>query len=354
MPLKNLPYQNILLLQTAFLGDAILTTPLIRALRKIYSDSKIDILATPQAGIVFRNNPHVNQIFFLNKKIWLKKIYSIVKVIFQIKKQNYDLAISIQSSLTSSLLMFLAGIPERLGFSRQKLLTQSLPHTKGLHKIQKILRLLELLTDKKFDMQTEIFWTKTEEEKSHQYVAPYKTQRMFLVGIAPGSIWNTKRWLQEYYTELVTMLEQQNIKVILIGGNDDYRLCRAIKNGSESLNLAGSLTILESAALIEKLDLLITNDSAPLHIANAVKTDVIAIFGPTVKDFGFYPYRDHDKVIEVTLDCRPCGYHGGKKCPLKHHNCMKFIKPQTVFNEVIKILSLNKDKVNKELSGYKP
>jgi heptosyltransferase-2 len=229
-------YQKILVIQTAFLGDVILTTPLIRSLKKKYPEATIDILTIPQTAIVFRNNPHVNHIFTLEKRRWLKKIYSIIKLIFQIKKQNYDLAFSIQSSLTSSLLMFLADIPERFGFSRQKLLTRSIPHTKGLHKIQKILRLLELLTDEYFDMQTEIFWTENEEEKSNQIVSHYQKQQAFLVGIAPGSIWNTKRWLQASYTGLVAMLEQRNINVILIGGNGDYQLCQEIKNGSDALN----------------------------------------------------------------------------------------------------------------------
>ncbi|HEX9974914.1 MAG TPA: glycosyltransferase family 9 protein, partial [bacterium] len=190
------------------------------------------------------------------------------------------------------------------------------------------------LTDQKFEMQTEIFWTQKEEEKRKQILEKFQTKNRNIIGIAPGSIWNTKRWIKEYYLELVKLLEKNDFQIVLIGGKEDFELCNFIKNSSGASNVAGALSILESAALIEKLDLLITNDSAPLHIANAVKTDVIAIFGPTVQELGFYPFRENDKVIEVDLDCRPCGSHGGNKCPLGHHNCMKFITAEMVFNEV--------------------
>jgi len=82
------------------------------------------------------------------------------------------------------------------------------------------------------------------------------------------------------------------------------------------------------------MDLVVCNDSAPLHMANAVKTDVFAFFGPTVQKFGCYPYRNGDKMLEVELDCRPCGKHGGNQCPLNHHRCMLDVKPEAVYEEI--------------------
>jgi heptosyltransferase-2 len=327
-------YKKILVLQTAFLGDVILSTPLIRALRQLYPNSHLDVLTIPETGIIFRANPYINEIIYFHKRSIFKKVISFISLVFKIRQKKYDLAISIQSSMTSSFLLLFGRIPERLGFTRQKFLILSVHHTKGLHKIQKILRLMEPLTDQKFDMQTEIFWTEMEEKKSKQILDKFQNKNKQVIGIAPGSIWSTKRWIKESYLELVKLLEKNNFQIVLIGGKEDFELCNFIKNDSNAINASGSFSILESAALIEKLDLLITNDSAPLHIANAVKTDVIAIFGPTVKELGFYPFRESDKVIEVDLDCRPCGSHGGNKCPLGHHNCMKFITAETVFNEV--------------------
>ncbi len=337
--------QNILALQTAFLGDVILSTPLIRGLNRIFPDAAIDILTTPETRIVFEHNPYIREILVFDKKRSFKKFASFTQLVMEIRKRNYDLGISIQSSVTSALLLYLSGIPQRLGFSRQKFLTLTVPHTPGLHKIQKILRLLEPLSSLTMDIQTELYWTEREEQKSVNISSSLALAREPLIGMAPGSIWFTKRWPREYFIKLCEMLIQKGNRIVLIGGNDDQTLCEAIANRTGAISVAGTLSVLESAALIQKLDLLITNDSAPLHIANAVQTDLIAIFGPTVKELGFYPFRAHDRIMEVDLPCRPCGTHGGKTCPRGHHQCMKLIGPEMVFNAVMnyfKILPLQK------------
>ncbi len=335
--MKN--YKKILVIQTAFLGDAILTTPLLRELKNLFPKSGIDVLCIPQTKAIFETNPNVDNVILFDKRKFLRKVVSIPLIISRIRKEKYDLAISIQSSMTSSAFMTLGGIKNRLGFSRQKFLTIPVPHTKGLHKIQKILRLLEPFTDyKKLSMQTEILYTDSELEKVRNLL--HKKNKKKNIGIAPGSIWFTKRWPKEYFQELIVYLEEAEVEICLIGGKDDVKLCEEIKSNSKAMNFAGKFNIRESAALISQMDLMLTNDSAPLHLANAVQTDVFAIFGPTVKRLGFYPYRENDKIIEVDIDCRPCGTHGGNKCPLKHHNCMRLITPEIVFNLIIKKLKI--------------
>ena len=190
-------YKKILIIQTAFLGDVILTTPLIRALKETFPESEIDILTIPETSIIFRENPFINKILQFNKRKLINKIFSFLSLIFKLRKERHDLAISIQSSLTSSFLMLLGNIPTRLGFSRQKLLTNSVPHTKRVHKIEKILRLMEPFTKKKFDIQTDLFWTDNEEKKTKQIVEKNRKDHKYMVGIAPGSIWKTKRWSKE-------------------------------------------------------------------------------------------------------------------------------------------------------------
>jgi len=332
-------FKKIMVIQTAFLGDAILTTPLLRELKKLFPKAEIDVLCIPQTKAIFETNPNVRRILLFDKRKMARKIISIPVVISKIRKEKYDLGISIQSSMTSSAFMALGGIKNRLGFSRQKFLTMSVPHTKGLHKIQKILRLLEPFTDyTKINMQTEIFYTNSELKKVAKLFS--KDENKKYLGIAPGSIWFTKKWPKEYFIKLVELLKEKNIGICLIGGNEDVDLCEEIKNDGEALNFAGKLNIRESAALISKMDLMLTNDSAPLHLANAVKTDVYAFFGPTVKRLGFYPYRKNDKIIEIDLDCRPCGRHGGNKCPQNHHNCLKKISPEYVFDLIIQKLEV--------------
>lgn len=333
----SLNYHKILVIQTAFLGDVIMSTPLVRALREVFVSAEIDVLAIPETSIVFRECPYVNNVIQFDKKKFLRKIGSFIRLVFKLRSKKYDLALSIQGSLTSSLLMLLGGIPTRVGFARQKWVTIPVTHEKGLHIRERYISLVKPFSDKNFDLQTEIFWSKNERQKSRQIIQSYREPDRFLVGIAPGSVWNTKRWLKEYFAILLSQLELENVQVVLIGGGEDRELCGAIieKSKAKALNLAGRLSILESAAVIEQLDLMVTNDSAPLHIANAVKTDVIAFFGPTVRRFGCYPYRANDRILEVDLYCRPCSKHGGKKCPEKHFRCMRDIKPGMAFDAIM-------------------
>ena len=331
-------YKKILIIQTAFLGDVVMSTPLIRAAREEFPESVIDVLTIPSTGIVFKHCPHVNQVLFFDKRKFFRKAISFIKLIFELRKGKYDLAISIQSSLTSSFLMMLGKIPERVGYRRQKFLTRSVTHEKGLHIRERCISLMKLFSDREFDLQTEIYWSHQEEDRAEQIIEKYRNRKQYLVGMAPGSVWNTKRWLADYYAMLLKQLEQTGVQVIMIGGGEDRLLCDQIlkeATAKSAVNLAGELSILESAAVISRLNLMITNDSAPLHLANAVQTDVIAFFGPTVRRFGCYPYRPNDQMLEVDLYCRPCSKHGGRKCPEKHFRCMKEIKPELAFDVVM-------------------
>lgn len=330
-------YNKILVIQTAFLGDVIMSTPLVRALRKIFPAAEIDVVTIPMTAIVFKENPYINNILYLNKTKLIRKLISFVELIFKLRRRKYDLAVSIQSSLTSSFLMLFGGIPARVGFKRQNLLTIPVSHERGLHIRERYIRLMKPFSNAEFNLQTEVFWSPNEEQKAQKIVQKYREGNRLLVGIAPGSVWNTKCWPEEYFAALLGLLQKENIKALLIGGDEDKRLCEEIveRSNTDTHILAGNLSVLESAAVIEKLDLMITNDSAPLHIANAVNTDVIAFFGPTVRRFGCYPYQSKDKMLEIKLYCRPCSKHGGRSCPEKHFRCMREIKPEMAFETIV-------------------
>ncbi len=329
-------FQKILVLQTAFIGDVVLSTNFICGLKEVFPAAEIDILLIPETSILYRYNPHIHKIIEFDKRKIRRRILSFFHVISKIRENHYDLAISIQTSFTSALLMKWGGVPERLGFPRQKLLTKSINLTRGLPVVRRTLELLKPFSDRQFDIQTELFWSYEEEQQAQAALATLAMEKP-IVGIAPGSVWTTKRYPKEYFTELMKMLDKNGVQIVLIGGSEDAELCQKIiqNSGAKALNLAGRLTLLASAAVIKKLALLVTNDSAPLHLANAVKTDVLAIFGPTVKKAGFFPYRENDRVLEIDLYCRPCGKHGGRRCPEKHFRCMLEITPEQVFKEVM-------------------
>ncbi|MBK8945504.1 MAG: lipopolysaccharide heptosyltransferase II [Ignavibacteriae bacterium] len=326
--------KKILVIQTAFIGDAILSTPILREIKKIYPTSKLDILVIPQTSNLFKHNPHISKIIEFDKREKLTRIFSFFKVLKIVFIEKYDAVISIQSSFTSSIIMLIGRIKIRIGYPRQKLLTHTINLIKGLHLRKRVLKLLEPFGDFIFNDETELFWSEQEEKKIDMLLN--RSDGIFRLGIAPSSAQFTKQWPKEYFKELIKLLSNHNLEIFLIGGKEDKLLCNEIAeiNAAKIKNLAGELSLLESAALIKNMNLILSNDSAPMHIANAVKTDVIAIFGPTVKNFGFYPYRENDKILEVELDCRPCGKHGGSKCPLDHFKCMLELKPEFVYQKI--------------------
>jgi len=331
-----LSLNKILIVQTAFIGDVIIITPLIKAVKELYPSAKVDIMIIPQTAGVLENNPNINEIILFDKR--KNKLISFFKTLKIVKKNKYEIVITPHSSVTTALLLKYAKIPMRIGFDRwsaAKHLTHKVPHPDGIHKTLKNLSLLSLLTNNKFSNQTELFPTESMLNKAEDLIKELKVESKHLIAIAPGSVWETKKWPTEYYRELANKLSENNFGVVLIGSMDEKEICNNVLPKKNGINLAGKLSLLESAAVIAKCDLMICNDSGALHIANAMQTDVFAFFGPTVQTIGYFPFRENDFVFELEMKCRPCGSHGGNECPLKHHNCMKKILPEEVFNKVL-------------------
>ncbi len=325
---------KILVIQTAFIGDLIMTTPIFRALREVFPKAQIDALVIPQSAIILKYNPYIDNIYTFDKKNgFFRKIFNFFQLINRFRKEKYDIGISVQSSYTSALILLLSGIVRRIGYRRLPFATDKVLLPKGLHNRLRVLKLLEPLSNKTFTDSTEIFLSEAELSKAKEIIESCCNPENRKIAIAPGSVWETKRWSWEYYAELTKLLRSAKFDVFFIGSQQENELCEKIISYAQNpnaFNFAGKLNLLESAALIAEMDLLICNDSSPLHIANAVGTDVFAFFGPTVRQFGCFPYRQNDKILEVELDCRPCSKHGGRRCPLGHHNCMKLIKPEYV------------------------
>lgn len=332
---SKLAIKKILIVQTAFIGDVILVTPLIREVKNFFPKATIDVMVTPETSSIILNNPNIESVLLFDKR--KNKVGSFLKTLSVIKNKKYDIAFSPHSSITTALLLFFPGIPIRVGFARwlaRKFLTHKVYNIGKYHKIEKNLRLLTPFTDEKFSLQTEVFPTDQMKTNARKLLSELSDSTRKMIAIAPGSNWFTKRWPKEYYQDLVKQLVELGFGVVFIGSNLERDLCEEIKPEKNVLNLAGELSIIESAAVIEKCDLMICNDSGALHIANAVQTDVMAFFGPTVQSIGYYPFREDDSVLEVDLDCRPCSTHGENTCKFGHHNCMRLIEPTRVTQEV--------------------
>jgi heptosyltransferase-2 len=161
-----------------------------------------------------------------------------------------------------------------------------------------------------------------------------------IVAIAPGSVWATKRWKQEYFAQLSILINDSGFKAVMIGSKDDSKLCKEIATKSNSLSIAGKATIPQTISFLQMAKALITNDSAPTHFAGLAGCPCITIFGPTSPLFGFAPRGKHDVIMQDdSLKCKPCRIHGSKKCPIGTHECMVNIKPDMVFSELKRVLN---------------
>ncbi len=331
---------KILVWQTAFLGDLILTTPLIHSLKNIYPNSEVHLLAKPFGKDVFKNNPYLDKLIVFDKKK-----HSTIKLIKLLKEENYDIAISPHRSHRASYSLFLARIKKRIGFDRAGfsfLYTDLVEHKfDGTHEIDRNLKLLSKLknfSENKLYKFPEIFLDENEEDFYKEF--SLKSKNYILV--APGSKWATKRWTIEGFKEIIDYLLSKGEIVALFGGTEDMDIAKNIlkffPETENLLNLVGKTSLRESFSIVKHAKLLISNDSAPVHMAVAFNTPVVDIYGPTIKDFGFYPYRNGIVVEVENLYCRPCGLHGHNKCPEGHFKCMKDLKPNKVIEAIEKFI----------------
>lgn len=313
--------KKFLIIQTAFIGDVVLATPLIEKIKRFYPKSEIDFLLRKGNEGLLREHPKLHKIWIWDKK--KSKYNSLAKLTRHIRRQKYDVLINLQRFASSGLLTTSSNAKMRIGFNKNPLsfaFTHKFPHLIDgkNHEVDRNLSLIEHLTDTSFQ-RPKLYPTPADYEKVEQYQnAPYFC-------IAPASVWFTKQYPAEKWVELMDRMHPER-NIYLIGAPSDVELCASIQKQTIHPNvkiLAGELNFLQSAALMEKARMNYVNDSAPMHIASAVNANVTAIFCSTIPEFGFGPLSDNSYIVETKekLDCRPCGLHGKKACPEGHFKC---------------------------------
>ncbi len=358
-PATPKPAANICVLQTAFLGDAVLTLPLLKRIKQSAPDCRLSVVTRPETKEVFLSCPEVDEVIADDKHSSGGFFKSLFNLAGNLRKRNFDTAILAHRSLRSSLCAFLAGIPLRIGFhsSSGRIFANSIiPFSWLIPDSERNLTLISRLFPA-------VNLKPADDASAHTYGAvklPAKetvkeriakegiSSQKRLIGIHPGSVWPTKRWLPDRYAGLIKRLASDyGAEVILVGGKADVGWNADIRKtaGSDCADWTGTTSLEELMALMGHLNLFITNDSGPMHLAAAFKVPVLAIFGPTTKELGFFPYGEGHKVIEKSLKCRPCGLHGSRKCPRNHFLCMKMISTDEVYKTAVEMLEMKKSPV---------
>lgn len=338
---------SFLVVQTAFPGDVILTLPLIQELKKEYPEAVVDFVVIPKCAELLVNHPSVNKVIIYDKHGSDSGLRNFFRKVKELRKNTYDIAIVPHRSIRSALLVKLAGIPERIGFNKSAgkyLHTKRVAYESSIHEIDRICSLMRPLgIDPPLKEYPRLFPSFHDKKKVGHFLSEHGIQHVNkLICAAPGTVWKTKQWPAERFSELLRKLSSHDYPVVLIGGREDAELCEKIRKevGTSLISsAAGILSFLQSAELMGRSRLLISNDSAPMHIAVAMRIPVVAIFGATIPEFGFAPYGESDVVVETKgLDCRPCSIHGGERCPIKTFDCMNRISADAVYDHVMKLI----------------
>jgi len=339
---------KILVFQTAFLGDVVLTLPLVQVLHREFPHAQVDFVATPKASSVLRNHPAIHSIIEYDKRGSQRGLRGMMAIAGVLKAGRYDVALVPHRSLRSGIVVAMSGIPRRICFETAAgriLFNETVPYDKTIHEIERNLSFLKTLhIDPPKKELPVLYPSKEDADLVGQWFTKMKVQsKRTVIAIAPGSVWNTKRWPRERFSTLAKKIVAEGGNVVLVGGKEDEELCRqiSVEAGGEGVSVsAGSFSILQSAEIIRRCTALVSNDSAPMHLAVSMGTPVIALFGATVPSFGFAPYGRKDVVVQTEgLSCRPCSIHGGDRCPIGTFDCMMNISPEFVFEKLARWIS---------------
>lgn len=317
--------QKILIIQTAFIGDVILATAVAEKLHRFYPHAQIDFLLRKGNEGLLKEHPFISNVIIWDKK--QGKLQKLLRLIKKVRAEKYDAVINLHRFASSG---FIAGFSKAkgvIGFDKNPLsflFTKKIRHEigTGKHEVQRNLELIEHFTDNSFEKPC-LYPSLQDIAKVQKYISSD------YVCIAPTSVWFTKQYPKEKWIELIDRMES-SLTIYLLGAPSDMQACEAIKAATNNkvINLAGKLSFLESAALMQHARMNYVNDSAPMHMASSMNAPVTAVFCSTVPAFGFGPLSDNSRIVqrEGELYCRPCGLHGHKACPEGHFKCAYEIK----------------------------
>ena len=347
------PPEKILIIRFSSLGDIILVTPLFRETKRIFPDAQIDFLTAKEFGGICENNPHIRKQLLLDRKNSTESFHKILEIV---KEEDYDLVLDAHRSLRSRALLwkwfgfFTSSFSDKIknidkrswkrnlllmrGF-KLNLLKENYPSQRGAY--------LDLLSDfdsGKKDASTELFPSEEQVLKIQSLLDQHNPHGRELIAFGPSASFPGKCWPKERFLELGQKLKEDGYQIVLMGGPGDQE-AKWLEEESkgEFINLAGTLNFLETAAFLKQCRLAVSNDSAVVHFAEAMKTPAVSIFGPTAAEFGYGPFLEKSSLMAADLKCRPCSRNGKGSChnPVKRE-CFLLIEVDQVYQQAVETL----------------
>jgi heptosyltransferase-2 len=312
---------KVLVIQTAFIGDAILGTALLERLHQDYPNSNIDYLVRNGNQSLFNGHPFLNEVLVWDKQD--AKYAELWEMLREVRSRKYDAVFNIQRYIASGFLTAFSGAKKTVGYKSNPLsflFSKAVEHRfgKSFENVHEVDRAIDLVATNSARTNPKLYHS----AKDLEAVSEYKTKPF--VTIAPASVWFTKQFPIEKWVELIDQVPSET-KVYLIGAKSDAAVAAEIAGNAkrELTDLTGKLKLLETAALMKDAVMNYANDSAPVHLASAVNAPITEVFCSTIPEFGFTPLSDNSNIIQSKeqLDCRPCGMHGKSACPKGHFKC---------------------------------
>lgn len=339
--------RRIAVWNTAFLGDALLTLPLAQSLRLRYPDAAIDFYCRRGVEPLFMPHPALNAVFGFDKRGAQSGPMGMLDLCRDVGGRSYDLWVSAHSSPRSGMAALASRAAMRIGYASGALsrffYTDLVDRRFAeLDEIERLLALLGPLGPHGRDALSDWPELALAPEAAAGARAFFDGLAAPVLGLHPGSVWATKRWPAGHFADIGAKAIASGAEVILFAGPGEEAIAQNVRARILSAGVyrgklhdfSGRLSLPELAAYLAHVSCYLGNDSGPLHMAWAQHRPVTAIFGPTVREHGFYPRGKSSTVFERPEPCRPCGLHGHKVCPLGHHNCMVKISPDMVWPDV--------------------
>lgn len=338
--------KKILIFRLSSIGDIILTTALVRCVKIKFPEAEISFVIKKEFSDLIKHNPNITNVITFDKSKGFKGLFKLRK---EIKSSGFDVFIDIHNNIRSNIIKFRSGISTVTKYSKRILhRTVLIKLRKNLYENNELVLLRYFEAVKKLNVYydnngTDVFFSEKEEAFVADLLNKQNIKAEKMAVICPGASYLNKQWKLEGFAAVANFLrEELNMDVVLLGGKNDIESCEKISElaGFNYLNIAGEFNLLDSAALLKKSVVTITNDSGMMHLAQAQKSAVVAIFGPTTKELGYFPIPIKSMVVEKELNCRPCTHKGLNYCPKKHFNCMRQIEADEVISGIKNVLNV--------------